>query len=196
MTVGEVRKRKDMDAFEQVVSEILWMKGLWIRTSVKVELTPDDKKDIGKTTSPRWELDIVAYSGRDNLLYVVECKSYLNSRGVTFAGLSDTDSATASRYKLFVDEKLREVVFKRLRAQLTKNGFCPPIPSNNVRLCLACGHIASKDNRSKLRKHFEDRKWELWDEEWLRENLDKMAKSPYENQVSHVVAKLLRDKTI
>jgi hypothetical protein len=57
-----------MDAFEQVVSEILWMKGLWVRTSVKVNLEPKDKETIGKPTSPRWELDIVAYSGRDNLL--------------------------------------------------------------------------------------------------------------------------------
>ncbi len=32
-----------MDAFEQVVSEILWREGFWVRTSVKVELTADDK---------------------------------------------------------------------------------------------------------------------------------------------------------
>jgi hypothetical protein len=184
-----------MDAFEQVVSEILWMKGLWIRTSVKVDLTPEDKKAIDRTTSPRWDLDIVAFSGRDNLLYVVECKSYLNSRGVTFAGLSGADTATASRYKLFTDETLREVVFNRLRAQLTSSGFCPPIPASNVRLSLACGHIASKGERTKLHDHFKAQNWELWDEEWLREYLEKMANSKYENQVSHVVAKLLRDKT-
>ena len=184
-----------MDAFEQVVSEILWMKGLWIRTSVKVDLTPEDKKAIDRTTSPRWELDIVAFSGRDNLLYVVECKSYLNSRGVTFAGLSGADTATASRYKLFTDGTLREVIFNRLREQLTEKRFCPRIPPGNVRLCLACGRIASKDDRNKLHKHFEDRKWELWDEDWLRNNLKEMAKSDYENQVSHVVTKLLRDNT-
>jgi hypothetical protein len=185
-----------MDAFEQVVSEILWMKGLWVRTSVKVNLEPDDKVAIGKPTSPRWELDIVAYSGRDNLLYAVECKSYLNSRGVTFAGLSGSDDATAGRYKLFSDANpiLRKVVLNRLRAQLTESGACPPIPASNVRLCLACGHIAGKDG-SKLREHFEARKWELWDEDWLRVHLKEMAKSKYENQVSHVVAKLLRDKS-
>jgi hypothetical protein len=146
---------------------------------------------------PRPELDIVAYRGRDNFLYVVECKSWLNSRGVTFAGLSVTDAVNAGRYKLFSDDKpkLRKVVLNRLRAQLTKSRACPPIPASNVRLFLACGHIASKDNRSKLRKHFEDRKWELWDEDWLREHLEKMANSKYENHVSHVVAKLLRDKT-
>ena len=63
-----------MDAFEQLVSEILWMDGYWVRTSVKVELTKKEKKAIGRPSSPRWELDIVAYSGRDNLLRVVECK--------------------------------------------------------------------------------------------------------------------------
>ena len=30
-----------MDAFEQVVSEILWMEGYWVRTSVKVDLTKE-----------------------------------------------------------------------------------------------------------------------------------------------------------
>ena len=35
-----------MDAFEQVVSEILWAKGYWIRTSVKVNLTKEDKQAI------------------------------------------------------------------------------------------------------------------------------------------------------
>lgn len=61
-----------MDAFEQVVSEILWMEGYWVRTSVKVLLTKEEKQQIGRRTAPRWELDIVAYSGRDNLLQVVE----------------------------------------------------------------------------------------------------------------------------
>jgi hypothetical protein len=28
-----------VDAFEQLVSEILWMSGFWVRTSVKVKLT-------------------------------------------------------------------------------------------------------------------------------------------------------------
>ena len=186
-----------MDAFEQVVSEMLWMDGFWVQTSVKVNLTPKEKKKVGKPTMPRPELDIVAYRGRDNSLYVVECKSFINSRGVTFAGLSGADTVTAGRYKLFSDAnaKLRNVVFNRLTAQLAESGACPPIPASNVRLCLACGHIASKENRSKLRKHFEDRKWELWDEDWLRKHLENMAKSKYENQVSHVVAKLLRDKS-
>jgi hypothetical protein len=49
-----------MDAFEQVVSEILWLEGNWVRQSVKVELTKEEKRAIGRPSSPRWELDIVA----------------------------------------------------------------------------------------------------------------------------------------
>jgi hypothetical protein len=68
-----------VDAFEQLVSEILWMSGFWVRTSVKVELTKEEKRLIGRHSSPRWELDIVGYSARKNVLQVVECKSYMDS---------------------------------------------------------------------------------------------------------------------
>jgi len=42
-----------MDAFESVVGEILWRDGYWVQTSLKVELTPEDKAAIGRPTSPR-----------------------------------------------------------------------------------------------------------------------------------------------
>jgi hypothetical protein len=38
-----------MDPFEQLVSEILWMEGYWVRTSVKVELTKEERREIGPT---------------------------------------------------------------------------------------------------------------------------------------------------
>jgi hypothetical protein len=37
-----------MDAFEQLVSEILWMEGYWVPTSVKVERTKEEKRQIGR----------------------------------------------------------------------------------------------------------------------------------------------------
>jgi hypothetical protein len=40
-----------MDSFEQVVSEILWMQGYWIRTSVKVNLTAEDQGGDTSTLS-------------------------------------------------------------------------------------------------------------------------------------------------
>ena len=60
-----------------------------------------------------------------------------------------------------------------------------------VKLCLACGRIASTADREGLRKHFADRGWELWDENWLKEKLRMMSERGYENQVSAVVSKLL-----
>jgi len=178
-----------MDAFEQVVGEILWREGYWVRTSVKVELTKDDKRAIGLPSSPRWELDVVAYRARDNHLKVVECKSYLDSPGVKLRGFDASNEKDASRFKLFNKPKLRQVVFDRLRHQFADSGAC--LPNATVKLCLACGRIASDADREGLRKHFGEQGWELWDEEWLRNRLNHMASGGYENQVSAVVAKLL-----
>ena len=178
-----------MDAFEQLVSEILWMEGYWVRTSVKVELTKDEKKAIGRPSSPRWELDIVAYSGRDNILRVVECKSYLDSRGVVLRAFDGSNEKDAERYKLFVDGQLRKVVFERLRRQFADSGAC--LPNATIKLCLACGRIASDADRGGLHKHFAERGWDLLDERWLRARLKIMSDRGYENQVSAVVARLL-----
>lgn len=178
-----------MNAFEQLVSEILWMEGYWVRTSVKVDLTKEEKQAIGRPSSPRWEIDIVAYSGRDNLLQVVECKSYLDSRGVALRAFNGSDARFAERFKLFADANLRKTVFERLRLQFVASGACRP--NAKIKLCLACGRIASEADRAGLREHFAAQGWELWDERWLRERLQRMAKQGYENQVSAVVAKLL-----
>ncbi|WP_339028963.1 hypothetical protein WI604_30245 [Bradyrhizobium symbiodeficiens] len=176
-----------MDAFEQVVAEILWLQGQWVRTSVKVDLNKEEKRKIGRPSSPRWELDIVAYSGRSNLLSVVECKSYLDSFGVHAKGFNSKAPA-ASRYKLFNDAVLRETVFGRLKRQFYDAGFCPKNPT--IKLCLACGKIAEK-SRASIGAHFQQNGWELWDEAWLRKHLELIAKSGYENHASAVVSKLL-----
>ena len=178
-----------MDAFEQLVSEILWRDGYWVRTSIKVELTKEEKRAIGRPSSPRWELDIVAYRGATNSLRVIECKSYLDSKGVQMPALIHSNDAGATRYKLFHDEVLRNAVFERLAQQFVACGACAPNPT--VTLGLACGKLARESDRLTLKAHFDAKGWELLDEIWLREHLKKMANGGYENQVSAVVAKLL-----
>ena len=101
----------------------------------------------------------------------------------------EVDEKRAKRFKLFSDDRLRSVVFERLRLQFAKSGACRS--NAEVKLCLACGHIASDTDRTGLHKHFAQNGWELWDEPWLRERLQRMAQQGYENQVSAVVAKLL-----
>ena len=53
-----------MDAFEQLAADIFWNEGNWVRTSVKVELTREEKIRIGKHSTPRWEIDLIAYRAR------------------------------------------------------------------------------------------------------------------------------------
>jgi hypothetical protein len=178
-----------VDAFEQVVSEILWMEGYWVRTSVKVDLTKEEKRLIGRHSSPRWELDIVAYSGRDNLLRVIECKSYIDSVGVRASAFDGSSPEHAKRYKLFNEPVLRRVVFNRLCLQMAESGACRP--AAEIRLSLACGKIKNKTDRIAIRSHFVNQGWELWDEEWLQKRLRLMSEHGYENQVSAVVAKLI-----
>jgi len=178
-----------MDSFEQVVTEILWNEGLWVRTSFKVDLTAEDKAAIDRPTSPRWEIDIVAYDAPANLIHVVECKSYFDNPGIGVRWLKDDVPASRAGFlKLFRDDELRAVVFKRLAQQLVDEKRCRPNPK--LRLALVCGHT-KKSARDELKKHFDAKGWDLYDEEWLRSKLRKMAEGGYENQVSAVVAKIL-----
>ena len=182
-----------MDAFESVVAEILHRDGYWIQNAFKVELTKEEKRDIGRPSSPRWELDLVAYSAKRNELLIVECKSYLDSSGVAFRAFDGSDMRFAKRFKLFNDEKLKCVVFNRLRHQMSDLGLIPE--DTKFVLALACGKIASKSDRDKLQDHFNRNDWRLWDRLWLKGKLDELSKGGYENSQISVVSKiLLRDR--
>ena len=178
-----------MDAFENVVAEILQRDGYWVRNAFKVELTKEEKREIRRPSCPRWELDLVGYSAKRNELLVVECKSYLDSGGVAFRAFDGSDTRFASRFKLFNDSKLRRVVFARLRRQMADLGLITE--ETKIRLALACGKIARSTDREKLRDHFEKMGWELWDREWLQEKLRKISKRGYENSQVYVVSKIL-----
>ncbi|TXT29235.1 MAG: hypothetical protein FD138_2451 [Planctomycetota bacterium] len=176
-----------MDAFESVVATLLRREGYWVMSSFKVELSPDEKRSIGRHTSPRWEIDLVAYKGSTNQLLAIECKSYLDSVGVIFR---DSTFDIPARYKLFTEPKLRSVVLDRMAMQLQESGACASKPK--ITLCLATGKIAGRTNRGGLKQHFQDNGWLLFDDEWVRERLGNTANTGYENEVAHVVAKLLR----
>lgn len=178
-----------MDAFETVVSEILWRRGYWVQNSLKVELTREDKIKIGRHSSPRWEIDVVAYNGARNEILIVECKSYLDSLGVAFKGFDGSDAKAALRYKLFNEPVLRDVIVDRICCQLAEIGLIQSNPT--VKLALVCGKIVREKDREQLRDHFDKSGWLFWDEIWLKEELKKMASGSYENSPVAVVAKLL-----
>ena len=180
-----------MDAFESVVGEILHRDGYWIQNAVKVELTKEEKREIGRPSSPRWELDLVAYNAKRNELLVVECKSFLDSGGVAYKAFDGSSQEAAKRYKLFNDETLRRVVFDRLRHQMCDAGFARNNLKNTIKLALVCGKIVSVSDRDKIRKHFENNEWILWDNEWLQEKLKEISEEGYENSQVAIVSKLL-----
>ena len=175
-----------MDAFEQVVAELLWSEGYWVQTSVKVNLTKEEKALINRPTTPRWELDVVGYKANENKLLVLECKSFLDSTGVKAADLKKGSKST--RYKLFTDEALREVVFNRLVAQMVAAGSCKA--NAKVILGLAVGKMANTQV-GEIHEHFEKSEMELWDIAVLRKKLSRLSQGQYENSVVNVVAKLL-----
>lgn len=179
-----------MDAFETVVASILQRQGYWTLTSVKVELTKAEKVKIGRHSSPRWELDIVAYRGKGNEVRVIECKSFLDSSGVECGAFDGSNKEAEKRYKLFSESTLRRVVFQRLKQQLVSGGFCAVNPT--IRLCLAAGKV--RGDESWLQSHFEKKGWLLFGPEYIRGELRKLRDSGYENNVAAVVTKmLLRD---
>ena len=138
-----------MDAFETVVAMLLRREGYWITSSYKVDLTKEEKRAIGRFSSPRWEIDLLAYRGGTHELIAVECKSFLDSRGVLF---NDGGLEPARTYKLFTDEKLREIVLEHLRIQLIATQSCSK--ETKVQLALATGKIAKTTNRAAMEVYF------------------------------------------
>lgn len=176
-----------MDSFESIVRTIFENKGYWVKTSFKVSLTKEEKRKIGRPSSPRWELDVVAYKGGSNEILVIECKSYLDSPGVKAEGLKN--GKYKERYKLFNEEGLREVVLSRLVTQMAEFGSCQI--NTPVKLCLAAGRVATKRDREELSEYFKSKGWEFYSDEWIKNEMIKLSKSGYENEVAIVTTKLL-----
>lgn len=176
-----------MDAFEQVVAMLLRRRGYWVETSYKIKLTPSDKKRIGLPSCPRWEIDIVAYRPVTNTVLAVECKSFLDSPGVSHASFSGQNAKGARRYKLFTQPKIREVVLARLAKQLCEEELARDNPQ--VQLCLAAGKIR-KGEEELIKAHCANNKWGLFASEWFAEQFKELAQCDYENDVATVAAKI------
>lgn len=178
-----------MNAFESLVSGLQKKEGYWTEIGYKVELTKEDKRRIGRPSSPRWEIDVVAYKGKGNQVLTVECKSYLDSPGVAYAGVSGGNAKFAKRYKLFNDNALRKVVLGRLAKQLVATGACPREPK--ITLCLAAGKVISYNDREKIKNLFARKGWRFFDDEWIHKQLKHAAESDYEDNVATIASKIL-----
>jgi hypothetical protein len=175
-----------VDAFEQIVAELFWSEGYWVRTSVNVNLTKQENAEAGKPTMPRPEIDLVAYSGQLNQMLALECKSYLNSTGVTYDEVCGSkDSRT---YKLFRDKNYRDITLRRLLLQSVEQGLCSA--GATVQLGMVAGRV-KKGQLHFLTQLFEENGWFFRGPEWLRDKTRLLASTPYENHVANVAAKLI-----
>jgi hypothetical protein len=176
-----------LDSFESIVASSLVRRGFWTMTSVTVDLSKAEKRRIGRHTSPRWELDVVAYCAANNELLVMECKSFLDSVGVRCATFEGKNPKDAKRYKLFLEPTLRRVVLTRLALDFARDNRCRPKPK--VTLGLAAGKLFGDERR--LRALFDRKGWRLIGPDDLADDLAALAKAGYQNDVASLVAKLI-----
>lgn len=183
-----------MDAFEQIVKIVLEGQGWWVRQGYKVVLTKEEKVAMGRHSSPRWEVDLLAFQPKTDRILIVECKSFLDSVGVSARDFIDSEVPTKGRYKLFNEAKLREVVFGRLKSQLVEERLV--LPSSSICLAMAVGKFKSPSDRKELREKFRTRGWELIDDLQLRQWALELSKRGYEDNVATIVAKLVAPERV
>ena len=181
-----------MDAFESIVAGLLWEEGYWTSIDFKVTLSKNAKAELGKFSLPRPEIDILAYRAMDNSLLWVECKSYMDSRGVKVEDLNGENKRNGERYKVFTWPEYRERVTEALISQLISEGRIRENPG--IHYCLVTGKIATGPDREKLHGYFRSKGWILYDEVWIKQKLEQLAVKGYENDIAIQVAKLFLHK--
>jgi hypothetical protein len=110
-----------MDAFEQIVEGLFRQMGYWTLTGYKINVTKQEKVDIGKWSMPRPEIDILAYKPVENELLWIECKSYMDSYGVSHKSFLP-NGKHAGRYKIFTDANYIGSTLTALRSRWSSHG--------------------------------------------------------------------------
>ncbi len=177
-----------MEYFENIVLKILECEGKWVRQNVKVDLTSHEKKMIGKPTAPRPDIDIVTYILSTNTIELWEVKSYIDSVGVQFRDIQIKPGVQEGRYKLLTSKKYQTVLANRLTADWIKQGLIKKKPK--VKFGLATGKIRNGDE-DKIRKYCDKQKWRLLTPSDIKDGLEKLASTSYENDPYTIAAKII-----
>ena len=177
-----------MDYFEEISSKLLEEQGYWIRRSLKIDLSKEEKRDIGKHTIPRPEIDIVALDFRKNMVVAFEAKSFLDSPGVDYEELVKEHEVPEGRYKIFTCQNYREIVLRKLKEQLIAIGMANE--KTQVSLGLIAGKVQKKKEEA-IRELFNQRGWVFWSPSDVREKVVKLTEMGYENHAAVITAKIL-----
>lgn len=177
-----------MDHFENIVRLLLEREGYWVRSSFKVNLSKDEKKQTGKHSIPRPEIDLVAYRPGAGEVLAIEVKSFFDSSGVNPAELMERHEIAEGTYKLFTTEKLRNVVQERLASDLVDLGLLTEkLP---IRLGLVAGNV-KRGGEETLERLMEENSWFYWSPNEVKRRVVEFAKESYENEAAIITAKIL-----
>lgn len=177
-----------MDYFEGIIKTLLEHEGYWIRQSFKVNLTKQEKRDIGKHSIPRPEVDILAFKPEENQVIAFEAKSYLDSPGVKLAALKEMHEIPEGRYKLFTCDNYRNIVFSRMKQDLIDLGM--GTPETNITLGLAAGNVYQYKSQE-IGDFFSSKGWAFLSPENIKEKVTNLAAKGYENEPAIITAKIL-----
>jgi hypothetical protein len=176
------------DHFENLVCTLFEAEGYWVFQSFKVNLTKQEKQQIGKSTIPRPEIDLLVLNFHKNEIIAIEAKSFLDSPGVRVAELKALHNIPQGRYKLFTCANYMNIVLTRLKQDLIDKQMANL--STNIRLGLVIGKVYSSDALL-IRQHTKKQGWLYWSPRLLKRKLRAQAARSYENNSAIISAKIL-----
>jgi len=112
-----------MDAFEQIVGLLLENDKYWVRHSVKVNLTKAEKVKINKPSTPRPEIDIVAFDVINNSVFLIEVKSFIDSGGVVYEKVIENNKFPTGKYKILTSKLYQDIIISRLKSDWISAGL-------------------------------------------------------------------------
>lgn len=177
-----------MDYFEGIIKTLLEHEGYWVRQSFKVNLSKQEKRDIGKHSIPRPEIDLLAFKLEENTIIALEAKSYFDSTGVHVNDLEEAHEIPEGRYKLFTCSNYRKIVFYRLKQELIDQGMADK--NTKLKLGLVAGNIY-QSRSEEIRDKFKQNGWFFWSPEDVKDKVNALAKKCYENEPAIITAKIL-----
>jgi hypothetical protein len=177
-----------MDHFEGLMCTLLEAEGYWLRRSFKVNVTKEEKRDIGKHSIPRPEIDILALHFEKNEVIALEVKSFLDSPGLALKHLQLEHEIPEGKYKLFTSKNYRSIVLKRLRHDLIERGMAND--QTVINLGLAVGKVY-QNNIKPIDDFMTENEFFFWSPLDIKKKVTALADRAYENDPAILVAKVL-----
>lgn len=178
-----------MDYFESICKMLLEDHGYWVKQSYKVDLSKEEKKQLGKPSLPRPEIDLLALNVKKNELLIIEVKSYFDSKGVRLKDLQNIQSYPQGKFNLFTCEPYRKIIEARVKKKLFDDGLIPEDIS--IKLGLIFGKVVASDGE-KIKKLCNERGWFYWAPDEIRNKVEGLVSKGYENEPCIITTKILR----